>query len=110
MTFYFCAKLSERGMPFIYDIECELDCHIDDDDGTAEPYLTVDAVSIGGVKMPRPYRLNPTLNSLNQNITAEIIRQAEADDDLFQRVAEASGLTYVGAPNDPEGHWRYAAE
>lgn len=110
MAYYFCAKLSEGGRTYLHDIECQLDCRIDDDEGTSEPYLVVDDVLIDGLPMPRPWRANGYRNSLAQMVAAEIIRQAEADDDLFRRVAEDAGLTFVGHPADPSSHWRQAAE
>lgn len=110
MSFWFYANLSVNGAVAIPDLECDLECSIGDDDGTCEPYLIVDAVSINGAGLPMPMRRNQHLNGMWELIAAEIIKQAEADDGLFERVLHENGISFVGHPNAPDSGWRHAAE
>ena len=85
MTHIFHAALSFGRQPYL-EVECELDCHIDDDRGTARPYLAVDRVAVNGVALPLPYRQRDELNTFDQNFAAQIIEQAEKCPALFEQV------------------------
>lgn len=71
----------------VFDFECDLDCIIDDDQGTADPYLWVERIWIDGKRVPL---LDPGMwGEIGRYIKAA----AQADTDLFETVAKDQGVT-----------------
>jgi len=102
----FCAELRLPNGHVANHLDCELDCTIEDDDGTADPFLSVERIYVDGHRIPMLENYSPSMWGY---IADQIKKQAEADTDLFTTVAEAEGWTYRGlGGNDPDGCWRRA--
>lgn len=99
MRIPYCHTITDEklGVTVAYDIECELECSADLEQGV--PVVSVDGVYVDGKNL---FRGTP----LTQSIAAEIANAAEDEDWVREKVIDAEGITFRGrGPHDPRGHF-----
>jgi hypothetical protein len=99
----FCAELRLPDGHVANHLDVELDCTIEDDDGNADPFLSVERIYIDGRRIPMLENYSPSLWGY---IADQIKKQAEADASLFETVAKDQGVSLPVSDRVEHGTYR----